>query len=42
MRRALNENPITQIAVLGALALIVGFLLLTRVGNRNSGAEADG
>ena len=38
MRKALNDNPIAQIAVLGALALIVGFLLLTRVGNRNSGA----
>ena len=38
MRRALNDNPIAQIAVLGALALIVGFLLLTRVSGRNSGA----
>jgi hypothetical protein len=37
VRRALNDNPIAQVAVLGALALIVGFLLLTRVANRNSG-----
>ena len=39
MRRALNDNPITQIAVLGALALIVGFLLLTRVSNKSGGAD---
>jgi hypothetical protein len=39
VRRALNENPIAQIAVLGALALIVGFLLLTRVSNKSGGAD---
>ena len=31
MREALNNNPVAQIAVLGALAVIVGFLLLTRM-----------
>ena len=31
MRRALNENPITQVGLLGALAVIVAFLLLTRM-----------
>jgi hypothetical protein len=38
VRRALNDNPIAQIAVLGTLALVVGFLLLTRASNRSSGA----
>jgi hypothetical protein len=31
VRKALNDNPVAQIAVLGALAVIVGFLLLTRM-----------
>ena len=31
MRKAINENPIVQMALLGGLVLIVGFLLLTRV-----------
>jgi hypothetical protein len=31
MRKAINENPMVQIALLGGLAVIVGFLLLTRV-----------
>jgi hypothetical protein len=39
MRKALNENPIVQIMAVGVLAVIVGFLLLTRVMNRDSGAE---
>jgi hypothetical protein len=39
VRRALNENPLVQAALIGVLAIIVGFLLLTRVMNRNSGAE---
>jgi hypothetical protein len=32
MREKLNENPMLQVAVLGALALIVGFILITRMG----------
>jgi hypothetical protein len=39
MRKALNENPIAQVVVLALLAIVVGFLLLTRVMNRDSGAE---
>ena len=30
MRRALNDNPVAQIAVLGVLAVIVAFLLMSR------------
>jgi hypothetical protein len=39
MRKAINENPIAQVAVLGLLAVVVGFLLLTRVMKSDSGAE---
>ncbi len=39
MRRALNENPVAQIAVLAVLAVVVGFLLLTRVANQSDGGE---
>jgi len=34
----LNDNPVAQIAVLGALAVIVGFLLLTRVAGKSGGS----
>ena len=30
MRKVLNDNPVAQMAVLGLLAVIVAFLLLTR------------
>jgi hypothetical protein len=36
VRRALNDNPIAQIAVLGLLAVVVAFLLMTRVLNKSS------
>ena len=39
MRRALNDNPVAQIAVLAVLAVVVGFLLLTRVANKSDGGE---
>ena len=39
MRRALNDNPIAQIAVLGVLAVIVAFLLMSR-GSHDSGSTA--
>ena len=39
MRRALNDNPVAQIAVLGVLAVIVAFLLMSR-GSHNSGSTA--
>jgi hypothetical protein len=31
VRKAINENPIVQMALLGGLVVIVGFLLMTRV-----------
>ena len=37
MRKALNENPVVQAVVIGLMALIVAFLLFTRV--LNSGGE---
>lgn len=36
MRRAINQNPIAQVALIGVLAVVVGFLVLTRVGGSNS------
>ena len=32
MREKLNANPVAQVALLGLLVLVVGFLLLTRMG----------
>jgi hypothetical protein len=43
VRRALNDNPVAQIGVLGALAVIVAFLLITRMsqgGDSNAPADA--
>lgn len=39
MRQALNDNPVAQIAVLGVLAVLIGFLLLTRVAGK-SGSDS--
>jgi hypothetical protein len=39
VRRALNDNPVAQIAVLGVLAVIVAFLLMSR-GSHDSGSTA--
>jgi hypothetical protein len=36
MRKALNENPVVQIGALAALALLVGFLLITRMSHKSS------
>ncbi len=36
MRKALNDNPVVQIAVLGVLAVVVAFFLMTRVMNKSS------
>ncbi len=36
MRKALNDNPVVQIAVLGVLAVVVGFFLMTRVMGKSS------
>ena len=40
MRKALNDNPIAQIAVLGVLAVVVGFLLLTRMSSSSGGESS--
>lgn len=40
MRKALNDNPVAQIAVLGLLAAVVGFMLLTRVASGGGGETA--
>jgi hypothetical protein len=37
VRKALNENPVAQIAVLGVLVVVVGFLLLARVAGKSGG-----
>ena len=40
MRRALNENPVVQVVMLGALGIIVAFLFMTRVmGGQSDSAE---
>jgi hypothetical protein len=39
VRKALNDNPVAQIAVLGLLAVVVGFMLLTRVASSGGGGE---
>jgi len=31
MRQAVNDNPVVQAAIIGVLAIVVGFLLMTRV-----------
>ena len=38
MRKALNDNPLVQAAAIGVLAIVVGFLLLTRVMSQSSGS----
>jgi hypothetical protein len=40
VRKALNDNPIAQVAVLGALAVIVAFLLITRMQGSSSGGSS--
>lgn len=40
MRKAINENPLVQILLLGGMALVVGFLLFTRVLGQGSAEEA--
>jgi hypothetical protein len=40
VRKALNDNPVAQIAVLGALAVIVGFLLLIRMSSKSGGESS--
>jgi hypothetical protein len=42
VRRALNDNPVVQIAVLGVLAVVVAFLLLTRMHKSGGSAPTPG
>jgi hypothetical protein len=39
VREKLNENPLVQVALLGVLALLVGFLLMTRMGGSDTATE---
>jgi hypothetical protein len=41
VRKAINENPIAQAAVIGLLVIAVAFLMLTRVMNSNSGGDSE-
>jgi hypothetical protein len=40
MRRAINENPAVQAALVGVMVILFAFLLFTRVLNRDSGPAA--
>jgi hypothetical protein len=40
VRKALNDNPVAQLAVLGVLAVIVAFMLMTRAGGSDSAATS--
>jgi hypothetical protein len=42
MRKAINENPMVQIALVGALLLIAALFLLMRSGGGDSGSPAGG
>jgi len=39
MRKVLNDNPVAQVAILGGLALVVGFFLLTRMHSSSGGSS---
>ena len=39
MRKALNDNPVAQIAILGVLGVLVAFLLITRVMHKSGGSS---
>jgi hypothetical protein len=41
MREKLNENPVAQIALLGVLAIVVGYLLLSKMGGGEEGASTE-
>jgi hypothetical protein len=36
MRKAINDNPMVQVGILAVLALVVGFLLITQMGHKDS------
>jgi hypothetical protein len=39
VRRAINDNPVAQAAIIGLLVIAVAFLMLTRVLNQNSAGD---
>ena len=39
MRKALNDNPLVQVALIGVLAVVVGFLLVTRMSSGGGSTE---
>jgi hypothetical protein len=41
MREKLNENPVAQIALLGVLAVVVGYLLLSKMGGGGEGGSPE-
>jgi hypothetical protein len=41
VRKALNENPLVQVGLIAVLAIVVGFLLLTRVMSQGSGSSSE-
>ena len=38
MRKAMNENPVVQVVLLGVLGIVVAFLFMTRVMSKDEGA----
>jgi hypothetical protein len=41
VRKALNDNPMAQVGILGVLALLVGFFLITQTGKKGSSSSTD-
>jgi hypothetical protein len=41
VRKAIDDNPIVQVAVVGVLALVVGFLLITQMSKKSSESATD-
>jgi hypothetical protein len=41
VRKAINDNPIVQVGLLGVLALVVGFVLITRMSGKSSEPSTD-
>jgi len=42
MREKLNENPVAQIALLGVLAIVVGYLVLSKMGGGEESSSSEG
>lgn len=40
MREKLNENPLAQVALIGVLLLLAGFLVMSSMGSKGGGEEA--